>query len=162
MPELRTIGARILELEREADPSGEWIPYCVRMKLDLAGLKIGLDSWQALPTDVRRILIEAPAETPAEVDAFAARLEREVVAVGAACAALPEHRRDLISVWRDGGELPEDLHGLLARVARSPTGAWALWASLDMFGRYLVHVFARKDDAEGLARALSELGQDRA
>jgi hypothetical protein len=150
--------ARVLDLERESDPDGEWIPYCVRMKLDLAGLKIGLEDWQTLSADARAALVAAPVADRAERDAFAALIRREADAAGARCAALPEPKRALVETWRDAAAPSEPQLDVLAKLAGSRTEAAVLWSRLDLFGRYLVHAFARKGDANTLARALAELG----
>ena len=57
----------VLAFEREADPDGAWIPMAVRMKLDLAGLKIGLADWQSLEATERTVLLAGAAETVDDV-----------------------------------------------------------------------------------------------
>jgi hypothetical protein len=51
-----------------------WIPRAVRDKLDRATIRIHLADWQRLSLDQRRALVALPCASPAEVDAFHARI----------------------------------------------------------------------------------------
>jgi hypothetical protein len=140
---------RILTSERVADPKGEWIPYCVRMKLDLVAMKIGLDAWQAMTLEVRRRLIAAPIDSDRDRAAFTAILER----AGASAEPVTGAKLAAVAVWRDGASPSDDAAALLETLRTTD-----LWPRLDMFGRYLVCAFARKNDRDGLVAALAELG----
>jgi len=54
------------------------IPRTVRDKLDRSGIKLHLKQWQALSFDARRMLVDLPGGSPAEVVAWAIELERLV------------------------------------------------------------------------------------
>jgi hypothetical protein len=52
---------RVFEFEPAAARDLEWLPLAVRYKLDLCGLKIGLNEWQALALEQRQALLRCPA-----------------------------------------------------------------------------------------------------
>lgn len=143
----------ILELEREADPDGEWLSYGVRMKLDLVGRKISLEQWKRLPPAARDDLTAASAETEAEIDAFASTLERVLDEAHLDAELLPDSKRAGVADWRDATVATD-----AARRVLDAAGGGDLWPRLDRYGRYVVCTFARKQDHARLRRALIELG----
>ena len=144
---------RVLELERQADPEGDWIPMAVRMKLDLVGLKMHLDDWQALPEDDRAQLLEAAAENDGEIATFEIILRRIMAAAGRpGPAQLSKEKREAVHGWKEAGPLTEPAASMLERLGRSE-----VWPTLDRFGRYLVHTLASKDDGARLGAALDEI-----
>lgn len=147
------MGYPVLELEREADPQGEWISYGVRMMLDLAGIKISLDDWGQLPSTTRDELTGLQAETDDEIRFFLERIESALSQAGLARQPLSEAKRAASSVWRDGAQPDRATAQLLADL-----GVHQLWGQLDRFGRYLACTFAGKQDLERARSALSELG----
>ena len=147
------MGYPLLDLEREADPGGDWISYGVRMKLDLVGCKISLDDWQRLARSVRDELTVLSAETDDEIRAFGQALERALRAVGLKAELLPETKLAGAADWREAGQPSDDARALLLRLA-----APELWPRLDRFARYLVCTFVRKRDVERARSALTQLG----
>ncbi len=144
---------RILDFEREADPDGQWIPLAVRMKLDLAGLKVGLRQWQALAPPARRQLVEAPADSDHDVETFARRLADALAAAGASSPEpMSEARRSAVFAWKDAQPATDRIATLLADL-----GYRDQWQRLDRFGRYLVYTLASKQDGARLAVALREI-----
>jgi len=144
----------VLSFEREEDPQGAWIPLVVRMKLDLLGVKIGLDDWQALPDEVREELIEIEVEQDRGLARFHQRL-REVLATAACDAprALSEHKLAGRAAWAQAGPMPGEVARLAERL-----GVEIQWAALDRFGRYVLwHLGAKGADAR-FRQALEELG----
>jgi len=144
---------RVLELERRADPDGEWIPFAVRMKLDLVGLKMGLDDWQALAVADRDELLHAPVDTDGDLATFEITLRRLMAAAARpGPKPLSAQKRDAVSAWKEPHAIAGPAVSMLERLGRS-----AVWPELDRFGRYLVCSLATKDDEERLTAALDEL-----
>jgi hypothetical protein len=147
---------RIFDFEREADPDLQWIPYVVRMKLDLCGLKIGLAQWQALAPQVRQSLLEAPAESNLEIEQFASRLGAELSVVGEQPPErLPEARRAAVASWKE----PCPVASAVAEALASE-GVPDRWNRLDRLGRYLVYTLATKRETARLASALKEIERE--
>jgi len=147
------LGYPVLRLERDADPDGEWISYGVRMKLDLVGRKISLEQWGRLPQSVRDRLTGLRAETDEEIRIFAETLGTSLRQAGLAAEEVSESKRREVALWRDAGPVGDEVREFLDSM-----GVGDLWPRLDRFGRYLVHVFARKQDHERAGNALAELG----
>ncbi len=65
---------RIFSFERELHATLDLMPLAIRRKLDLAGVKLSLDGWQAMAIADRRALVEAEVGDDASLAAFAASL----------------------------------------------------------------------------------------
>ena len=75
---------QVLDFERTKDPDGQFIPLVVRMKLDLAGVRIHLADWQALSNKERQTLAQVPAADPTARDHFLVTLQQMLTAAGRA------------------------------------------------------------------------------
>ena len=53
-----------------------FIPVAMRYRLDLAGLKIGLEAWLRIPVEERFALSALPIGNPADLESFHERLLR--------------------------------------------------------------------------------------
>lgn len=62
------------EFESEFYPTLERIPFHVRMKLDLTGVKLSLNTWRAFSLEERWVLCHFPVETDEERGVFTAYL----------------------------------------------------------------------------------------
>ena len=144
----------VFRFERDDDPKGEWIPLAVRMKLDLAGLKISLADWQAFDEPTRDELIVHPDADDADIDSF----------TGALIAALNRYRRPAPSLlsqekqqavadWADAARCPVALAKALH------TAGGPAWGNLSRFGRYALHAVVRKNDTEKLNAVIRELAE---
>jgi hypothetical protein len=147
------VGTFVFRFERDGDPEGRWIPMAVRMKLDLASLKIGLEDWTALDARARQALCDAVAESDDDV----ARFRTDVVRMLADCGRDAPVRLDSakvarVAIWRDAGPPPDDVARMLARLGHENA-----WSRLDRFGRYVAVALAAKKDADKLSAALAEL-----
>lgn len=138
---------RIFSFEREVYTTLELIPLSVRRKLDLAGVKLSLRGWQAMPETDRRALVAAD-------EGFASALEVAAERAGVALRPIPvEPPR-----WRSPA-VPTALRAALDALGR-PLGD-AAWAGLDDEARYVLCHLAGRDSEEQRARlrvALTELG----
>jgi hypothetical protein len=144
---------RTFSFEREVLASLDLLPLTVRRKLDLAGLKLSLESWQALPLGDRQALVDVEVEAEASVRAFERLVVEAAERAGVALtklAAPPQHP------WR-APSAPDTLRAKLATLGATLDDA--TWASLDDDARFaLVHFAkdARREDR--LRAALVELG----
>ncbi|MDP7192534.1 MAG: nitrate reductase associated protein [Arenicellales bacterium] len=75
---------RVLGFEWAADPEGKFIPLVVRMKFDLACVRIHLADWQALSKRERQVVAQAPVGDPTARNHFVATLQQMLTAVGRA------------------------------------------------------------------------------
>ena len=141
----------VLQFEKEADPDGEWITMAVRMKLDLAGLKIRLPDWTALAPEERTTLHDMPAESDEQVAAFCEFLHAALARAGRPEAvALPPEQAAGAASWKQPGPPPPEVGRTLAAAANA-------WRRLDRFGRYVVCHLAAKSDDGRMRSALAEL-----
>jgi hypothetical protein len=135
---------RIFSFERELYATLELMPLGVRRKLDLAGVKLSLAGWQALPLTDRRALAEAEVDDEAQVAAFARALREAADRAGARLDPLPPAP----CPWR-APSVPPELQARLDGEA---------WAALDDEARYALLHLARGPHEERLRAALVELG----
>ena len=142
----------VLEFERADDPDGKWMSMGLRMKLDLAGLRISLADWQALDEGDRMNLDDARAEEQVEVDFFAALLKRAMQRAGRSCETMATERAAAIVNWKDRCAEPPE-------VVRMNVGLQAVppWGELDRFGRYVLYSLAARGRHEKFSSAAREL-----
>lgn len=130
----------LLDFERQADPSGEWITMAVRMKLDLAGLKIDLAQWQSLTAEERDELHSLPVETLGQIEAFASVLRRALQAASCGEArTLPPDQCAALESWSEPGPMPP-----IVRQVCSEVGLELDWSCLDRFARFVFWHLAKK------------------
>ncbi len=144
---------RILSFERELYAALDLMPFTIRRKLDLAGLKLSLVGWQSLPLSDRRALADAEVDDDASVRSFAAALQAAAGHAGAKLQPLPPPG---LAPWRSPAVPAAVRDGLLALGA---TLADADWAALDDEARYALLKLAGKHP-ERLRAALVELGSE--
>lgn len=143
----------VLNFEREEDPQGAWIPLAVRMKLDLLGVKVGLDDWQVLPDEVREELIETDVEQDRGLARFHQRLREALAAAGCdGPRPLPEKKLAGRDAWQEAGPVPAEVARLGARL-----GLEVPWLELDRFGRYVLWHLGSKGADTRFTQALQEL-----
>ncbi len=139
----------------ERETAGEdlaLMPYDVRYRLDLAGIKLSLAAWQGLSVATRRAICEHPVATDEALAAFAARVDAEVSRAGHAAPRI------------EPAPTPHPWSGdeaLAAVVARAKELGAAVraerWSALDDEQRYaLVRASAKGKGAERLLAALAE------
>jgi hypothetical protein len=133
------------------------IPLHVRMKLDLAGLKISLQTWLALSPEGRWTLCHLPADTQEEREVFAAFLNwlcRHSSVAGA----------DQVSpadpLWEQGDRIPD--------AVVSKARQWGLtlaldeWAGWNLCERYaVVKLSSSQYEVEKFYEAVEEFSQRR-
>lgn len=127
-----------------------WMPFDVRRKLDLSGVKLSLAAWEAMPIADRRALVDAPIETAAEVPvyrALALRLGQAAGKVGEQ-DPVPFDARP----WLRGEAVIERARGL--GVTFEP----ARWAGLSDLARYALYRLSDpKKSEDKLRAAIAEL-----
>jgi len=144
---------RIFSFERELYATLDLIPLAVRRKLDLAGVKLSLAGWQALPIADRRALAGATVDDGASVAAFAAMLRAGTLCAGAALDPLPPAGAPR---WRSPA-VPAALRARLEELGAPLDDG--TWAALDDEARYaLLTLSEKRREPERLGAALVELG----
>jgi len=142
---------RLLSFERELYATLDLMPFTVRRKLDLAGLKLSLAGWQALPIASRRALADAEVDDDASVAAFTASLRAAAERVSALLQPLAAPGPP---PWRVPTVPPAVQTRLLELGVRLENPSWA---ALDDEARYALLKLSERHP-EHLGTALVELG----
>jgi hypothetical protein len=134
---------RLFSFEREVHATLDLMPFTVRRKLDLAGLKLSLAGWQTLPIADRRALTDAEVDDDASVASFAAALRAAAARVDAPLAPLPSRG---LPPWRET-TVPIVVAARLLELG-API-ADAAWAALDDEARYALLNLSEKRRERG-------------
>jgi hypothetical protein len=128
---------RRFDFEKELYETLDLIPLSVRRKLDLAGVKLHLNQWQALSRVQRLVVCHFPAGSPEERGVLAAFLRETVKrCAGTDVATMKPAAHDAAS---DAGQVPPDVARLLAELGL-PEKHWSL---LDPDERFALAKMAR-------------------
>ena len=137
----------------EADFTGSWrcIPFCVRRKLDLAGIKLKLRHWLALEQPERQRLVDWP-DGPRDLRDFAIHLKQRTVAMAdGPVGELPVPR---VLPWQQE-QPPASVSAAL--VAMGHTLSQGQWGRLSELERFALCKLARPGhDHHNLPYALAE------
>lgn len=142
---------RRFAFEEDLYPTLSCVPLAVRRKLDLAGQKISLAGWQALPRADRLALCHLPVDGQEELDVY-----REVLRDFAARAGAPLKELPLLTpeTWGPGA-VPERVAARASELGR-PLDA-ATWSALGEEERYCLWKYAStKDDVARVAALFAE------
>lgn len=140
------------EFEAEFYPTLERVPFHVRMKLDLAGVRVSLSTWRAFSLEERRALCHLPADTDEEKEVFAAFL----AALAEARAGVEAERCPALDPdgWA-AASVPDSVAVRSEREGVPVTPAeWSRWAAHE---RYALYKTALSKDPELFRLALREL-----
>ena len=139
----------VLTHEHEADPNFKFIPLIVKMKLDLAGVRISLDNWQAFSFEQRATLIHKASDR--HLNSFKDTLNLMLEEIGCVVHTVDQETPMYAAEWLKDTE-PE-LVERFNRLARLE----ANWQALNCFERYVLCYTAKKGDQELCQRAMKEL-----
>jgi hypothetical protein len=146
--------ATVFEFESDSERTLDYIPMCVRMKLDLCGLKLSLAQWTGLPLAVRQIVLEARCQAGPEIRRVRRYLELIVHAFGpGALASAPCDPK----AWRGSGRPPAAVVAALDALGHPGLDA-AAWAALNDLQRFALTKLARPGHTRNLPAALEEFG----
>lgn len=142
-----------LRLENDVVNDLEYISLAVRMKLDLAGCKISLRDWQAIPLQQRCELHEIDADSDKAIKHF-----RHVLEDALRQAHRPSPRRlqalgsARVRDWKDPAQLPD-------RIAELDNSCELIqdWARFNRFDRYVLCSLAVAGDLAKFRAALQAL-----
>jgi len=139
-----------LQLEGDLHETLEFIPLAVRRKLDLAGLKLSLAAWTAMPRAERLAVCHLPVDGEGDLDVYRAALTGFAERAGHPVAALEGGPIDR-TAWG-----PERIPQAIA--ARAPNLALAQWSALSEEQRYvLLKLSEARRSPEKFNAALREL-----
>lgn len=144
---------RRFKFEDEVYTSLACVPMVVRRKLDRAGIKIGLQQWQALGRGERMAICHLPDELPDEREALSLFIAE------ALRRAKGEEPRRLSEGQRALADPPRELPAQLADRARAAGVKLdqATWEKLDADERYALMKLGNGDEpSHNLAAALTE------
>ena len=139
----------LLTSECEADPNLEFIPLIVRMKLDLAGVKISLDDWQALSLEQRMGLIFSASDN--DVGLFKFVLRSMLEEIGSFTDYTESEGPTVNAEWLECAE-PKTVE-----IFRKRAQFEVDWHALSYFGRFVLCYAVKKDCAELCQQAMQEL-----
>src|SRR6185295_3033206 len=117
----------------EADFAGSLrcIPMAVRLRLDIAGVKLKLSEWSKLPQAARVRLAVLPCANPAEIENFLAYAEEQVIG---ACGAPPQRCDPADAAWEESGPLPDQVREKALSLGYDmPVAAWSGLTPLQRF-----------------------------
>ena len=140
------------DFEAEFYPTLERVPFHVRMKLDVAGVRVSLSTWRAFSPEERRALCHLPAETDEEKEVFAAFMaalaETRAGVEAERCPALDE------DAWA-AATVPDSV-AARSEVEGPPVtpAEWGRWVAHE---RYALYKTALSKDPELFRLALREL-----
>lgn len=144
--------------EGDVHDSLSCVPLTVRRKLDLAGLKISLAGWQALPREERLSLCHLPVDDAGDIAVYAEILRAFAARANVPLSPLPDEasRRERWS----SPEMPELVRARLD--AMSATLTPESWAKLDEESKYALLKMAEPSrDPRKFGWVLDELGLGR-
>jgi hypothetical protein len=147
-------GSAVFDFESDSERTLDYIPMCVRMKLDLCGVKMSLAQWIGLPLAVRQIILEARCQVDPEIRRVRHYLEFIVDAFG--LGPLAPVRCDP-QAWRGCGRAPSSVVAAMAALGYPSIGA-AAWDALNDLQRFALIKLARPGHTRHLADALEEFG----
>jgi hypothetical protein len=128
---------RHFDFEKDLYETLEFVPLSVRRKLDLAGVKLHLNEWQALSRVQRLVICHFPVASPEERDVLAAFLREAVkTRAGTELATMKPAAHDAAP---DAGHVPPDVAQLIAELML-PEKRWSL---LDPDERFALAKLAR-------------------
>ena len=133
-------------------PTLERLPFHVRMKLDLSGVRVSLNTWRAFTLEERRVLCHLPVDTDEEREVFTAFL----AALAQARAGVEAERCPALDpdAW-SAAVVPEavavrsDGEGVAVTLPE-----WGSWAGHE---RYALYKTALSKDPDLFRLALQEL-----
>lgn len=145
---------QFFDFEREFEATLDCMPMSIRLKMDMCGLKLSLDQWQALPRDTRRTVMDAQCENPVDVQRLSQFIELSMGRIGIVC---PPRVPVDASVWQNPGQLPSQVLDALeaAKLPHLPKTAWAALSDLQRFALYKL---TAKGPTRNLRPALTEFG----
>ena len=142
------------EFEAAFYPTLERIPFHVRMKLDMAEVRVSLNTWRAFTLEERRALCHLPADTDEEKEVFAAFL----AALAQARAGVDMERGPAQDAGAWGAATAPEAVAVRSETegVRVTPAEWSRWAAHE---RYAVYKTALSKDPELFHLALRELRQ---
>lgn len=130
----------------------ECIPMSVRMKLDLCGFKVPLNSWRALPTSVRQLLLEASCSGHLEIQRYGRYLSWAVKTHGLDDL---KHIQCGLTDWQRPSTVPAQLLEALDTLGLPVVDA-KTWAELSALQRFALLKLSIKGHTRNLRLALEE------
>jgi hypothetical protein len=112
------------------------IPMSVRMKLDMAGIKLSLKQWNTLPEEGRRQLVEKPCDDQEQIESYKQYLLSLIETYTTAPAELATV--DASPPWADPAVVPERLVAWARKlgVASPSPEQWATLSPLQRFALF--------------------------
>lgn len=148
---------QVFNFERDFASSLRCVPMAVRLKLDLAGIKLTLRQWSRFTVEDRQMLLHLPCETAEEIDDYRITLV-ELVAARADELAKPLAEDVVAAEWEQTDSVPKVLLDYADFIGVSePT--LAQWAGLSRLQRFTLLKLTRDHhDNINFVPAMREFG----
>lgn len=132
------------------------IPMCVRLKLDLTGIKLSLRQWSQIGAAQRRVLLDLPCTTPEQQCVYRDTL---VALIADYCdEPVKELMRNDDALWQDAATVPECVVAQAASDRIDPPSCDS-WQALNPLRRFALVKLARsKHENENFVPAMREFG----
>jgi hypothetical protein len=147
------------QYESEFYPELNRLPLHVRMKLDIAGIKLSLTHWLAFSLEERRVICHLPVESEEELQAFVGYMNFLCQRYnGSAAQRLPPMSPTL---WNSELQIPQPVVEKSRDSGRTITlEEWMDWQSHERYALYKTAVST--SEPENFCAVLTELRQRRA
>jgi hypothetical protein len=128
------IDVEVFNFERDFAASLRCVPMAVRLKLDLAGIKLTLRQWSRFTVEDRQMLMHLPCGTAEEIDDYRITLV-ELVAARADELAKPLAEDVTAAEWEQADRVPKALldYADFIGVAEPTLAQWATLSRLQRF-----------------------------
>ncbi len=142
------------QYEAEFYPELNRLPLHVRMKLDLAGIKLSLQHWLAFRLEERKVLCHLPVANEEELQVFVEYVNFLCQRYsGSAVQSLPPLSPDL---WNSGHRIPEPVSETSRKEGKKITlEEWKRWQSHERYALYKTAV--SKNESDKFFAVLGEL-----
>lgn len=140
--------------EREFEATLDCMPMSVRLKLDLCGLKLGLEDWRALSRASRETVLDARCESAGDEQRLRQFLELTIADSGGVAPARIEVD---CRAWQDRAKVPARVSGAVEASGAASLSGLA-WGTLNDLQRFALCKIATSGPLRSLRPALTEFG----
>jgi hypothetical protein len=148
--------AGVFAFEGYMERTLEYMPLCVRMKLDLCEIQLSLAQWCGLPLPVRQILLDTDCAVPNALLRIRLYLEfmLDVLRLGPPLSVQCDPR-----TWSARRRVPLALRTAIKRLGL-PRLAQDAWSALDDVQRFALLNLSHQGSTDRLRAALADFGLD--
>jgi hypothetical protein len=145
---------RIFDFESDFGGDLHCIPMCVRLMLDLTGIKLSLKQWNRFSQETRRTLVQLECEAAIDISAYRAYLVDRITAETFTMIDFAETGG--LSEWQNRSVVPARLIAYARSLGISPPSIHQ-WTELSDLQRFTLFKLTRPDhDNDNFVPAMTE------